>query len=221
MSKKEKVESWPVEAKAGLTLVIASAVIIGGALIVGANMKDPDQPVDIITSVSSNQGSSDSTNSSESINQVEKLIKPFTVNATCARYFYDMNDPDEIRSKAIVSVPNKKSTYMKSVGVDYTYSNKKFDVIASLDGKVIDKQVDSVYGNVLVIKHDSGIELVYSSLGDVLVNKGDSITQGTKIATSGESAYTSTLGSCLHFEIIKDSKYLNPEKSYGLEVLKL
>lgn len=224
--KKDKISSWPVEAKAGLALVFTSALIVGGALFVGNKVSNRIDPSDV-GNVTSSLGSDVEVNtSSGDINsevdvKVETLAKPFTVNAACVRYFYDLNDDSSIRVKAIVPVPNKTSTYMKSVGVDYSYNGQVFDVVSATSGVVSEKVTDSIYGNMLIIKHESGLETIYASLGTMLVNEGDEVKQGDKIATSGESLYTSGLGSCLHFEIIKDNIYLNPEKSYTLEVSKL
>ena len=228
--KNKKIPSWPVEAKAGLALVLTSAIIVGGALIIGSNSSSNHvEPSDDIgmhtTSIPlSNTESMNPTTSEdggEVNSKVETLCKPFTVNAACARYFYDMDDDASIRAQAIVPVPNKPSTYMKSVGVDYTYNKATFDVIAATSGVVEEKVYDSVYGNMVIIKHESGLETIYASLGTPLVNEGDKVKQGDKIATSGESLYTSGLGSSLHFEVLKDGIYLNPEKSYTLEVSKL
>lgn len=217
MKKKMKIESWPVEAKAGIALVLTSAFIVGGALVLG-NRQNPDSPVDgsITSSEIISTSSSDEVN-----NEVESLIKPFKVDAKAERYFYDINDDSSIRMKSIVPVPNKPSTYMKSVGVDYVFNKQTFDVIAATSGVVTEKVADSIYGNMIVIKHESGLESVYASLGTITVNEGDTVTQGDKIATSGTSLYTSGLDSCLHFEIIKDGTYLNPEKSYTFEITKL
>lgn len=225
MKNKGKVESWPVEAKAGLALVLTSAIIVGGALIIGSNLSDQNHRSDIGNLPSSDIVSSDYVSSDNPVSEVDKKVetlgKPFNVSAKCERYFYDMNDESSVRVKAIVPVPNKNSTYMKSVGVDYTYQGNVFDVISSTSGVVKEKITDSVYGNMIVIEHESGIETVYASLGEMIVNEGQEVEQGELIAKSGESLYTSGLGSCLHFEVIKDDVYLNPTKSYTLEVTKL
>ena len=80
---------------------------------------------------------------------IEVLVKPFTIEAEVAHYFYDMSDDLETRSKSIVKVPNKESTYMKSVGVDYFYTNQ-FDVLAATSGIVVERTTDSIYGNVYI-----------------------------------------------------------------------
>ena len=222
MKKKGQIQSWPIEAKAGITLVLTSALIVGGALLLGKNIDGNINPSNdtIVSSGGANNDTSSNTDNEVSL-KVETLIKPFNVSATCSRYFYDLDDDVSLRSQSIIPVPNKPSTYMKSVGVDYVYEGKTFDIVASTSGKVINKSNDSVYGNMLVIKHESGLETIYASLGEIIVNQGDEIKQGDKIASSGQSLYTSGLGSSLHFEVMKGGEYLNPEKSYPLDVKKL
>ena len=123
MKKKMKLESWPVEAKAGLALVLTSAFIVGGALVLG-NRQGSDLIVDKPIS-SDSMGSIDSSSEEDVSKNEETLIKPFKVEAKAERYFYDINDDSSIRMKAIVPVPNKPSTYMKSVGVDYVFNKQR------------------------------------------------------------------------------------------------
>ena len=217
MNNKNKIKNWPLEAKAGLLLTLSAALIIGGTLIFGG--KTPD------TENSDNNDVNQNTSTDEEINapvteEIEVLVKPFCVDANIAHYFYDMSDDLETRAKAIVQVPNKESTYMKSVGVDYYYTNQ-FDVVAATSGVVIERTTDSIYGNLLCIEHESGIKTIYSSLDSFNVSKGDNVSQGDVIGKSGKSLYTSGLGNSLHFELIKDGTYLNPEKSYTLEITKI
>lgn len=216
MNKKYKVNKWPLEAKAGLLLTLTAAVVVGGTLIFSNRSTNP-------TSSSSNDVNQNSNiQSSDTVvtETIEVLVKPFTVEAEIAHYFYDMSDDLETRTKAIVQVPNKESTYMKSVGVDYCYS-KQFDVVATTSGIVIERTTDSIYGNLLCIEHESGLRTIYSSLDSFNVSKGDTVEQGEVIGKSGESLFTSGLGSSLHFELMKDNEYLNPEKSYTLEITKI
>lgn len=216
MSNKYKVNKWPLEAKAGLLLTLSATLIIGSTLIFGKRQN----------SESSSEDTNVNLNTSEPIiddpvtETIETLVKPFSVDAEIAHYFYDMSDDLETRTKAIVQVPNKESTFMKSVGVDYYYSSQ-FDVVASCSGVVIDRTTDSVYGNLLCIEHESGLKTIYSSLSSFNVSKGDSVEQGDVIGKSGESLYTSGLGSSLHFELVKGDTYINPEKSYTLEITKI
>ena len=134
---------------------------------------------------------------------------------------YDMNDDVETRASSIVLVPGKTNTYMKSVGVDYVYSGKTFSVVAATSGIVSERINDATYGNLICISHESGLKTIYSSLSSFNVTKGQQVKQGDVIGTSGESLYTVELGNSLHFEVIKDNTYVNPEKAYTSIVTKI
>ena len=215
MNKKYKVNQWPLEAKAGLLLTLSAAIIIGGTLIFNKNPNSENSSINSNVNIYTDSSLEDPVTET-----IEVLVKPFMIDAEVAHYFYDMSDDLETRSKSIVKVPNKESTYMKSVGVDYYYTSQ-FDVIAASSGVVVERTTDSIYGNLVCIEHESGIRTIYSSLNSFNVSKGDSVEQGEVIGKSGESLFTSGLGSSLHFELMKDGEYLNPEKSYTLEITKI
>lgn len=215
MNNKHKINKWPLEAKAGLLLTLSAALVIGGTLILNDQFEIDSQMSSNITINTSTPVLDDPVTET-----IEVLVKPFTVDANIGHYFYDMSDDLEMRSKSIVQVPNKEATYMKSVGVDYYYDNQ-FDVIAACSGIVIERTNDSIYGNLLCIEHESGLKTIYSSLDSFNVAKGEEVQQGDIIAKSGESLFTSGLGNSLHFELIKEGEYINPEKSYTLEVEKI
>lgn len=216
MSNKYKVNKWPLEAKAGLLLTLSATIIVGGTMIFGRRPNSESSSQDTNVNVNNSASTPDNPVTEE----IEVLLKPFSVEAEIAHYFYDMSDDLETRTKAIVQVPNKESTYMKSVGVDYCYS-KQFEVVASCAGIVVERTTDSVYGNLLCIEHESGLKTIYASLSSFNVAKGETVEQGDIIGKSGESLYTSGLGNSLHFELVKDGAYLNPEKSYTLEIEKI
>ncbi len=215
MNKKYKVNQWPLEAKAGLLLTLSAALVIGGTLIFTKNPNNEGSSINTNVNINTSNTLEDPVTET-----IEVLVKPFMIDATIAHYFYDMSDDLDTRSKSIVKVPNKESTYMKSVGVDYCYSSQ-FDVLAASSGIVVERTTDSIYGNLLCIEHESGIRTIYSSLSSFNVSKGDNVSQGDVIGKSGESLFTSGLGSSLHFELMKDGEYLNPEKSYKLEITKI
>ena len=63
------------------------------------------------------------------------------------------------------------------------------------------------------------MKTVYQSLSDnVNVIRGAEILQGDKIATTGTTASAeSTKGNHLHFSVLKDGGYLDPEDIYEKE----
>ncbi len=228
----KKLSSLSSEAKAGLALSLGAVVIFSSAAVlsnVGSSEKSSSN-----NSITSSQGNGNTSSSSSKATSyevvhtspstpfvdvmLEEVIKPYQGSPELMRCFYEKEDPIETRTKAIVKVPGS-SKYIKSLGCDYAFSDaKEFNVVASLSGVVKDKFNDSMYGEVLVIEHQSGIQLYYASLANVKVNKGDNVKQGDIIATSGLSLYTEEIKNSLHFEVIKDGTRLNPEKVYSTTV---
>jgi murein DD-endopeptidase MepM/ murein hydrolase activator NlpD len=70
----------------------------------------------------------------------------------------------------------------------------------------------SGYGRMVVIRHSSGIATVYAHNSKLLVRKGQWVSQGTRIAVSGNTGHST--GPHLHFEIRSGVAAINP-----LEVL--
>lgn len=215
---KKRTPEWRKEARVGLIISLSAVLLFGGMLAISsANRRPHTTSGGSFNTTTSSPGTT--SGGGEVIDPIydpltEVMNKPFLKDATIARYFYDMEDDLETRSKAIVEVPGKSNTYAKSLGVDYVMSDS-FNIVAACSGKVIAKSNDTIYGNMLLIEHASGIQTLYCSLGEVKVNKGQEVVQGDVIATSGESTYTSGLGSSLHFEILKNKdQRLNPEKVY-------
>ena len=219
MDEQRRVPEWKKETKVGIIIALSAVLLFGGMYLISRMTNDNTVTSSTIPTTTLTTPMTTITTGGE-VNEplydplAESLEKPFSVNTTIARYFYDMSDDEETRSNAIVEVPGKVNTYTKSVGVDYIY-DETFEIVASCSGKVISKSNDLVYGNVVIIEHDSGIRTSYSSLSEITVNKGEKVKQGQVIGKSGVSSYTNGLGQSLHFEIIKGEQYINPEKSYN------
>lgn len=223
---KNPLKNMSTEAKAGAALCLGAVVIFTSAFLLSSGS---DQKISVSSNSISQTTSHTSTSSStstftSSVTPIvdvmeEEIIRPYEGNPEVQRYFYNANDSQEIRLKSIVKEEGKTSLYTKSVGNDYAYNDgREFMVIASLSGTVIDKLSDPKFGNVLVVEHRSGVQMLYASLGEMNVNKGDEVKQGEKIATSGTSKYTEEFKSALHFEILKDGKNQNPEKCYSTAI---
>lgn len=215
----KSIASWSSEAKAGLALSLGAVVIFVSAVAL-SNGGSSSVSSNSITNSSMTTTSvvvSPSSPSTPIVDvMLEEFIKPFEGDVSLKRCFYNAEDPIDVRKNAIIKVPGSTSKYIKSVGADYALDNgDSFNVIASLSGTVTDKMNDSMFGNVVVIEHKSGIKLYYASIENVKVNKGDEVKQGDIIATSGTSLYTTDLKSSLHFEVVKDEKHLDPEKVYS------
>ena len=70
---------------------------------------------------------------------------------------------------------------------------------------------------VVVIDHGDDLETHYISLGEVVVQEGETVKQGDKIGVSTESSYDN-LRNHVHFKVIKKNKVLNPLTVIGKKV---
>ena len=101
---------------------------------------------------------------------------------------------------------------MQSNGIAYA-SGDKFNVIAIMDGEVIDVLEDELVGNSITIDHGQ-MKTIYQSLSEIDVKVGDKVTQGSIIGISGTSNINSDLGNHLYFEMLVDDLNVNPEEYY-------
>jgi murein DD-endopeptidase MepM/ murein hydrolase activator NlpD len=63
------------------------------------------------------------------------------------------------------------------------------------------------YGNLVILNHKGGFRTVYAHLLEIDVNEGERVSEGDRIASSGEALS----GPLLHFEIWKDRDKQDPE----------
>lgn len=104
------------------------------------------------------------------------------------------------------SAPKKgASTYHK--GVDWATPTGTA-VVASSGGTVAKAGWGSGYGYVVYINHPDGRQTRYGHLSKVLVSAGQTVSQGQKIALSGNTGVST--GPHLHFEILVNGTQVNP-----------
>jgi|GEM_PF-4387932 len=94
-------------------------------------------------------------------------------------------------------------------GIDLAYKIGT-GIIASYNGTVSNINYNSIYGNNLTIKHNGGVETIYSHLLDnsIMVNIGDNVQRGQKIALMGSTGRST--GSHLDFRMKVKGKYIDP-----------
>ena len=97
------------------------------------------------------------------------------------------------------------STYHK--GVDWATPTGT-PVYASCGGTVTKAGWGSGYGYVVYITHPDGRQTRYAHLSKVLVSAGQTVSQGQKIALSGNTGVST--GPHLHFEILINGSQVNP-----------
>ena len=99
------------------------------------------------------------------------------------------------------------STYHK--GIDWA-TPVGTAVMASSAGTVAKAGWGSGYGYVVYINHADGRQTRYGHLSKVLVSPGQTVSQGQKIALSGNTGVST--GPHIHFEILINGSQVNPLK---------
>ncbi len=72
-------------------------------------------------------------------------------------------------------------------------------VEAAMDGKVSSVNAGDAYGTSIVLDHANGYQTVYGHLSERLVNLGDTVSKGQRIAKSGDTG--NSTGPHLHYEV--------------------
>ena len=73
------------------------------------------------------------------------------------------------------------------------------DVLSSFEGIVRIAKYDKTYGNVIVVRHENGLETLYAHLSKFEVQVGDYVQAGDLIALGGNTGRST--GPHLHFEV--------------------
>ncbi len=97
-------------------------------------------------------------------------------------------------------------------GVDmYSTGEQDLKIVAADGGTVIeagDKR--NGYGLSILIEHDDGTLTKYAHCAQLYVQEGQMVAQGEEIARMGTTGWST--GVHLHFEMIRNGEYLNPEE---------
>lgn len=93
-------------------------------------------------------------------------------------------------------------------GTDFA-ANSGTAVCAFADGTVLAAGQDDGYGNYVKIRHADGYTTLYGHCSKLLVRAGETVTAGQKIALVGATGKAT--GPHLHFELMHDGYYCNPE----------
>jgi len=142
----------------------------------------------------------------------KNVIKPFTDNTVeVAKNFYDESDNITTQENAIIYY---NGTYIQNSGITYTAKNI-FNCLSVLDGKVIDVKEDDIVGKSVIIRHNNELISVYQNLSEEELKINDKVSQGDTIGVSGQNNLIGEKGNFLHFELIYNNEYVNPENYYG------
>jgi murein DD-endopeptidase MepM/ murein hydrolase activator NlpD len=93
-------------------------------------------------------------------------------------------------------------------GTDFA-ADEGTDVHAFADGVVLEASQSEGYGNYVKLDHGDGFVTLYGHCSELLVSEGDHVQRGDLIARVGSTGMST--GPHLHFELIQNGVYLNPE----------
>lgn len=97
-------------------------------------------------------------------------------------------------------------------GIDIT-ADENADVYAAAYGTVISVKDDVFWGETITIDHGGGLQSRYCGLSECLVSEGDTADNKFVIGKVGKTAKMER-GMHLHFEVIKDGKYIDPKSLF-------
>ncbi len=145
------------------------------------------------------------------VGESSKIIKPY-VNDEVKIYktFYQKDGNEEEQKNSIIEYGN---TYLQSSGICYSL-DKEFDVVAIMDGTVIDVKDDELLGKVIEIRHNNNVISTYNGLSEVSVEKDMVVKSGDMIGISGTSNIFKEAGNHLYFELAVNGKLVNPIDYY-------
>lgn len=140
------------------------------------------------------------------------IINPYQAESVkIVRYFYNIEDDLDRQKESLIYYDN---TYMPNTGVDYT-ADENFEIVAILDGVVIDIKEDEMLGKIIEIRHENELISSYAGLSEIIVQKGETVSQGMKIGISGTSKINESLKTHLHLEIYQNGINIDPNKVIG------
>ncbi len=174
------------------------------------NSTNEEKEVNGTTKENENQNNNTNTETNSNTN-VEKDNNP---EQKVVEQFIRPVEGDNITSYSMDSLiySDTLQEWITHRGIDIK-AEKTTVVKASAPGTVKYIKEDPRYGLSITIEHNDGFQTVYSSLlSTEFVKEGDKVEQGQSIGTVGNSAvFESGDGSHLHFEILKDGEYVNPD----------
>ena len=149
------------------------------------------------------------------VNQKEKIIKPFNnKNVVLYKDFYDKDETNDNQKNSLIF---SDGIYIQNYGLTYE-SQEKFDVISSVSGTVRNINDDVLLGKTIEIISNNEILFIYQSLDDILVKKGDVVSQGQKLASSGKNKLNKNKKYILHYEIHKKDIPIDPKKCFDITI---
>jgi len=100
-------------------------------------------------------------------------------------------------------------------GIDFS-ANAGTPIMSSAKGTIRKVEYGKDYGNRVIIDHENGYSTSYSQMQKYIVEAGQSVKKGAVIGYVGSTGLSTAPQ--LHYEIMKDGKYVDPAEYLGKSV---
>ena len=97
------------------------------------------------------------------------------------------------------------------MGIDIAFP-RGTKVLACEGGTVVNASYSGGFGKCIMIEHQNGLKTIYAHLDKIDVKKGQPVLRGQVIGKVGNTG--NSTGPHLHLSVMKNGKYVNPEKGY-------
>ena len=146
------------------------------------------------------------------------VLKPFKGdNVEVVKTFYDYQADEAAQQQGIIYF---EQTYLQNKGMDFS-SDAEFEVVAIMDGTVIEVKEDEIMGKTITIKHNEHLTSQYKSLGEVNVKEDDEVKAGQVIAKSGTNKINPDSKHHLYFALVYRNNFVNPASYFNKKLEEL
>lgn len=199
---------WPV--------VYSSIAILFVGMIWGYNAFVKSEPTQVADNSTAQSAEEDESLVVETNAPQEVLKYPFSESllddVAILQNYYDLEAEENVRENSLLVF---NQTYETNTGLSITIDDQPFEVVAARSG-VVEEVINDVFqGDEVVISHADGMTTVYSSLSDVVVKKGEEVTQGEALGKAASNEWNPSVGTHLHFKVLVDDQPVNPASYLG------
>lgn len=176
----------------------------------GSGSKESQDSAPVLSGVETEGAAPSSPEAVEAAAGGESLEWPFASSGdlSVSLPFYDANGSEDEKAAAMVEYNN---SFTPHTAIDFARKdNKTFEVRAAMSGKVTVAEQTPANGYEVQIEHPNGLVTVYQSLDDLKVKAGDEVKQGDVIAMAGQSEMEKDEGIHVHFGVISNGQYVDP-----------